>query len=171
MNNSDLHGLMAIAMKGTEAHPSQVMVGLPVNKYSDSWYWIQDGKFASLLNRAQGNQSAIRSSVSLSDELQKATDFVTAVDIICEAVFDKLAKLMMVPASDIDPGKPLSTYGVDSLVGVEVRNWMAKEMLVEVSVFKIMANVPMRQLAVDLAGKSKVLEQLRAEGSQEINGS
>jgi hypothetical protein len=94
---------------------------------------------------------------------------VTAVDIICEDVVDKLAKLMIVPASDIDPGKPLSTYGVDSLVAVEVRNWMAKEMLVEVSVFEIMANVPMRQLAVDLAGKSRVLEQLRAEGNQAVN--
>jgi hypothetical protein len=165
MNNNDLHGLMAIAMKGSQAHPAQIMIGLPTNEYKDSWYWIQDGKFVSLLNRAQGHQSGAGTSISLSDELMKATDFMTAVDIICGSMVDKLAKLMMVPASDIDPGKPLSTYGVDSLVAVEVRNWMAKEILVEVSVFEIMANVPMRQLAVDLAGKSRVLEQLRADGT------
>jgi hypothetical protein len=62
---------MSIAMKGNEAHPSQIMVGLPINEYNNSWYWIQDGKFASLLNRAQGNQSTIGSSISLSDELKK----------------------------------------------------------------------------------------------------
>lgn len=112
----------------------------------------------------QGSQSATGTSISLSSELEKATDMMSAVDIICDAMVDKLAKLMMVPSADIDPGKPLSTYGVDSLVAVEVRNWMAKEMAVEVSVFEIMANVPMRQLALDLAGKSKVLEQLRADG-------
>jgi hypothetical protein len=163
MLNSDLHGLMAIAMKGTQAHPPQVMIGLPTNEYKDSWYWIQDGKFASLLNRAQGSSSQTSATISLSNELTKATDLVAAVDLICNAMVEKLAKLMMVPALDIDPSKPLSTYGVDSLVAVEVRNWMAKEMLVEVSVFEIMANVPMRQLAVDLAAKSKVLEHLRSD--------
>ncbi|RDW64648.1 beta-ketoacyl synthase-containing protein [Coleophoma cylindrospora] len=157
MNNNDLHGLMSIAMKGTEAHPPQIMIGLPTNEYDDSWYWIRDGKFASLLNRAQGHEATTGSSIALSEELMKATDLITAVDIICGAIVEKLAKLMMVPASDIDPAKPLSTYGVDSLVAVEVRNWMAKELLVEISVFEIMANVPMRQLAVDLAGKSKLV--------------
>jgi hypothetical protein len=44
---------------------------------------------------------------------------------------------------------------------VEVRNWIAKEIQVEVSVFDIMALVPMRQLAVDLAAKSKLLEQAK----------
>jgi hypothetical protein len=163
MNNDDLHGLMAIAMKGSQAHPAQIMIGLPINEYNDSWYWIEDGKFASLLNRAQGHQSNTGSSISLSDELMRVTDFSTAIDLICEAIVDKLAKFMMMPATDIDPGKPLSRYGVDSLVAVELRNWVAKEILVEVSVFDIMANVPMRQLAGDLASKSRVLEPLRAE--------
>jgi hypothetical protein len=147
MYNSDLHGLMAIAMKVTEAYPPQVMIGLPTNEHKDSWYWIQDGKFTSLRNMAQGTHSNTGTSISLSNELQKATDMMSTIDIICDAMVDKLAKLMMVPALDIDPGKQLSTYGVDSLVAVEVRNWMAKEMAVEVSVFEIMANVPMRQLA------------------------
>lgn len=163
MLNSDLHGLMAIAMKGTEAHPPQIMIGLPTNEYKDSWYWIQDGKFASFLNRAQGSSAQTGATMSLSHELTKATDTGMAVELICDAMVEKLAKLMMVPSADIDPGKPLSTYGVDSLVAVEVRNWMAKEMLVEVSVFEIMANIPMRQLALDLSGKSKMLEHLKAE--------
>jgi hypothetical protein len=167
MYNSDLHGLMAIAMKGTEAHPPQVMIGLPTNEHKDSWYWIQDGKFTSLRNMAQGTHSNTGTSISLSNELQKAAGMMSTIDIICDAMVDKLAKLMMVPALDIDPGKPLSTYGVDSLVAVEVRNWMAKEMAVEVSVFEIMANVPMRQLAMDMAGKSKVLEQF-CSGSAKI---
>lgn len=59
----------------------------------------------------------------------------------------------------VDPGKPLSAYGVDSLVAVEVRNWIAKEIQVELSVFDIMALVPMRQLAADLAAKSRLLSQ------------
>jgi hypothetical protein len=42
---------------------------------------------------------------------------------------------------------------------VEVRNWIAKEIQVELSVFDIMALVPMRQLAADLAAKSRLLSR------------
>ncbi|KAK7545386.1 beta-ketoacyl synthase domain-containing protein [Phyllosticta citricarpa] len=161
MHNSDLHGLMATAMEGSNAHPPQVMCGLPFNEYSESWYWIQDGRFAALLNRAQGSGAGSGSTVSLRDELSRCTDMAGAVDTITAAMVERLAKLMMVPASDIDANKPMSAYGVDSLVAVEVRNWIAKEMQVEVSVFEIMANIPLRQLAADLAGKSKLPEEVK----------
>lgn len=169
MNNTDLSGLMSIAMKDG-SHPAQLMVGLPVNEYDDAWYWIKDAKFAALLNRAAGSSTQTSTSASLSSLLIAAPDIATAIDIISDALVQKLAKLMMVPAADIDSARPLSTYGVDSLVAVEVRNWMAKEMLVEVSVFEIMANVPMRQLAADLAGKSRLLTASRELGNQEGEG-
>ncbi|KUL82178.1 hypothetical protein ZTR_09578 [Talaromyces verruculosus] len=158
MRNSDLHALMAIAMEGSQAHPAQVMCGLPTNEYSEAWYWIQDGKFAPLLNQAQGGNMITDRAISLGAEIARTTDIITAIDLICEAMVHKLAKLMMVPVSDVDPGKPLSAYGVDSLVAVEVRNWIAKEIQVEVSVFEIMSSIPMRQLAADLAGKTKLFE-------------
>ncbi|KAH8588309.1 beta-ketoacyl synthase domain-containing protein [Bisporella sp. PMI_857] len=161
MLNSDLHGLMAIAMEGTEAHPAQVICGLPVGEYQESWYWIQDGKFLPLLNTARGRNANTGASISLQDELSQVTDTSAAIELICDAIVDKLSKLMMVPSSDIDSAKPMNTYGVDSLVAVELRNWMAKELLVEVSVFEIMANVPMRQLAIELVGKSKLLADVK----------
>jgi hypothetical protein len=80
-----------------------------------------------------------------------------AVQLITAAIVQRLASLMMIPEADIDAGRPLSAYGVDSLVAVEVRNWVAREMAVEVSVFDVMQNVPMTQLAQNLADKSKLL--------------
>ncbi|OLN91972.1 Lovastatin diketide synthase LovF 2 [Colletotrichum chlorophyti] len=160
MHKSDLHGLMATALEGSEAHPPQVMCGLPYNEHDDAWYWIQDQRFAGLRKMASGSGAGGSASVSLRDELVrcgKADD--EAVHLITSALVQRLAKLMMMPEDDVDAGKPLSAYGVDSLVAVEVRNWIAKEVAVEVSVFDIMANIPMRQLAADLAGKSKLLVQ------------
>ncbi|KAK1595137.1 beta-ketoacyl synthase domain-containing protein [Colletotrichum navitas] len=160
MHKSDLHGLMATALEGSEAHPPQVMCGLPYNEHDDAWYWIQDQRFAGLRKTAAGSGTGGSASVSLRDELVrcgKADD--EAVRLITSALAQRLAKLMMMPEDDVDAGKPLSAYGVDSLVAVEVRNWIAKEVAVDVSVFDIMANIPMRQLATDLAGKSKLLTQ------------
>ncbi|EFQ35173.1 beta-ketoacyl synthase domain-containing protein [Colletotrichum graminicola] len=160
MHKSDLYGLMATALEGSEAHPPQVMCGLPYNEHDDAWYWIQDQRFAGLRKTAAGSGAGGSASVSLRDELVrcgKADD--EAVRLITSALVQRLAKLMMMPEDDVDAGKPLSAYGVDSLVAVEVRNWIAKEVAVEISVFDIMANMPMRQLATDLAGKSKLLTQ------------
>ncbi|KZL70949.1 polyketide synthase (beta-ketoacyl synthase domain-containing protein) [Colletotrichum tofieldiae] len=160
MHKSDLHGLMATALEGSDAHPPQVMCGLPYNEHDDAWYWILDQRFAGLRKTAAGSGAGGSASVSLRDELVrcgKADD--EAVHLITSALVQRLAKLMMMPEDDVDAGKPLSAYGVDSLVAVEVRNWIAKEVAVEVSVFDIMANIPMRQLATDLAGKSKLLTQ------------
>ncbi|KAK4494800.1 hypothetical protein PRZ48_014156 [Zasmidium cellare] len=157
MHNSDLHGLMATAIEGTSAHPAQVMCGLPFNEYEPQWYWMNDNRFAGLRKLSGKTSSASSSTISLKDELSRCADMALAIDTISNAMAERLARLMMIPASDVDTNKPLSAYGVDSLVAVEVRNWIAKEMAVEVSVFDLMANVPMRTLAGDLAGRSKVI--------------
>ncbi|KAH7203417.1 beta-ketoacyl synthase [Fusarium oxysporum] len=146
MHKSDLHGLMATALEGSNAHPPQVMCGLPYNEQDDAWYWIHDQRFAALRKTAAG--SGVGGSAAMGDE---------AVHLITSALAQRLAKLMMIPEDDIDTGKPLSSYGVESLVAVEVRNWIAKEAVVEVSVFDVMSNIPMRQLAAELAAKSKIL--------------
>nr|ALQ32738.1 putative polyketide synthase [Fusarium anthophilum] len=158
MHKSDLHGLMATALQGSDAHPPQVMCGLPYNEHDDAWYWIHDQRFAALRKTAAGSGVEGSAGVSLRDELVRCGQMGDeAVHLITSALAQRLAKLMMMPESDIDTGKPLSSYGVDSLVAVEVRNWIAKEAVVEVSVFDVMANIPMRQLAAELAVKSKVL--------------
>ncbi|KAF5983421.1 beta-ketoacyl synthase domain-containing protein [Fusarium bulbicola] len=154
MHKSDLHGLMATALQGSDAHPPQVMCGLPYNEHDDAWYWIHDQRFSALRKTAAGSGVEGSAGVSLRDELVRCGQMGDeAVHLITSALAQHLAKLMMMPESDIDTGKPLSSYGVDSLVAIKVRNWIAKEAVVEVSVFDVMANIPMRQLAV----KSKVL--------------
>lgn len=168
MHNSDLHGLLSIAMEPREAgspqprHPAQIMCGLPHNSYSESWYWINDDRFAALRNQHQADAAGggAGSTISLREELSRCArgDVATATDLVTGAMVERLAKLMMMPESDVDAGKPLSAYGVDSLVAVEVRNWIARETGVDVSVFDIMANVPMRTLAGDLVGRCKLMK-------------
>ncbi|KAF2105024.1 hypothetical protein NA57DRAFT_71219 [Rhizodiscina lignyota] len=169
MHDSDLHGLLSIAMEGhggndvtewNSAQGGQVMCGLPYNEYSDDWYWIRDGRFAALRSRSlQGSGPGAGSSISLREELGRCGSVDAAADLITTGMVERLARLMMMPVNDIDAGRSLSAYGVDSLVAVEVRNWIAREIAVDVSVFDIMANTPMRNLAAELAGKTKLLPQ------------
>jgi acyl transferase domain-containing protein/NADPH:quinone reductase-like Zn-dependent oxidoreductase/SAM-dependent methyltransferase len=158
MHTSDLHGLLSVAIEGPSHHPSQVMCGLPFNEHDDAWYWMADARFSALRNLAAGSSTNTGQAISLREELTRCgTVSEQAVQLITAAMMQRLASLMMIPEADIDAGRPLSAYGVDSLVAVEVRNWIAREMAVECSVFDVMQNVPITQLAQNLAEKSKLL--------------
>ena len=163
VHERELHAIIATAMEGVLHDKSplspQVISGLPWNGVNEDWYWIHDGKFAMLRNQKKGKLEESVTKVSLASELAQAGDMTAAVEVVRLALMDKLAKLMMVPTEDIDASKPLNAYGVDSLVAVEVRNWIAHEIKAEVSVFDIMSNVPMSSLAVTLASRSKLLKE------------
>ena len=76
-----------------------------------------------------------------------------------DALTAKVAEIMRTPTSEVDPEWPLYTYGVDSLVVMEVRSWIVREMQVEVGLFDILLAIPMHQLAVRLAEKSSLVSQ------------
>ncbi|KAK5331711.1 hypothetical protein LTR93_000716 [Exophiala xenobiotica] len=48
----------------------------------------------------------------------------------------------------------LHTKGVDSLVAVEIRNWLTKEAKADVTVFDILAAMPITSLARTVVSKS-----------------
>ncbi|KAF2676018.1 hypothetical protein K458DRAFT_447715 [Lentithecium fluviatile CBS 122367] len=83
--------------------------------------------------------------------------------VVTEALTRKLAKALSMPGDDIDPAKPMHVYGVDSLVAVEMRNWLAKELRADVAVFELMGNTSIASLGTLVAGKSQYLPAFAAE--------
>lgn len=69
-----------------------------------------------------------------------ASSLAEAGSIVSEELAKKLSLSLMIPATDIDPGKALHFYGVDSLVAVELRNWFAKELHADIAIFEILGN-------------------------------
>ncbi|KKY15008.1 putative polyketide synthase [Diplodia seriata] len=64
----------------------------------------------------------------------------------------RMARLMMVPADEVDPQRPLAAYGVDSLVAAELRNWLVKETGVNVAVTRLTrGDVAMVEVAWEVA--------------------
>lgn len=75
--------------------------------------------------------------------------------ILSEALSQKLSKILGVPVERIDPSRPMGSYGVDSLVAVELRNWLAREVSAEVAIFEILGEPSIASLAVAVAGRSQ----------------
>lgn len=80
-----------------------------------------------------------------------------AGEVILDALVRKVADMLQIPASEVDPGRPMYRYGVDSLVALEVRNWITRELKANVALLEILAAVPMAVFAAKIAEKSKLV--------------
>lgn len=126
--------------------------GLLKQNGHDEPYWFEDGRFAHL--RIYDTQSFAVVNKDTTAELQAA---LAASELVCGALMRKLAKAMLIEIEDLDLSRPVNAYGVDSLVAVEVRDWVFKDVKSDVSVFDILSNVPVSQLAEIIAAKSQLV--------------
>ena len=96
--------------------------------------------------------------------LADVASLAAAADLVRDALAAKLAKSLMMPVKDLDTGKSVSTFGVDSLVAVEVRNWSSRKCKADVSIFDVLSNVPLTALTGKIAAKSKLIPAAMLEG-------
>lgn len=94
---------------------------------------------------------------SLASRLAAAGGPEQAAEVILDALVRKVADMLQIPASEVDPGRPMYRYGVDSLVALEVRNWITRELKANVALLEILAAVPMAAFAAKIAEKSKLV--------------
>ncbi|KAL7915129.1 putative polyketide synthase [Trichoderma velutinum] len=76
-------------------------------------------------------------------------------DIVLRALAARLARAMSISSDDVEPNKTLSHYGVDSLMSVDLRNWLGREFGATLSVFEIMGGSSIAKI-VDLVVERSV---------------
>ena len=64
----------------------------------------------------------------------------------------------MIPIEDISESRPMSEFGMDSLVAVEMRNWLLREMDATVPILELLANNPLKSLAMKIARRSRLVD-------------
>ncbi|KAL7947193.1 putative polyketide synthase [Trichoderma barbatum] len=85
--------------------------------------------------------------------LASAASFEEASFIVRDGLSAMLAKAMNMLPSEIDINKSLNAYGVDSLVAVTIRNWILNNCGVQFSVFEILSDSPITEMANTIAVK------------------
>lgn len=98
--------------------------------------------------------------------LKAARSISDAAEAISGCIIAKISALVLLPTEDLSNDRPLSEYGIDSLVAVEMRNWLFREMEVAVSILELLANMTIMQLAEKLIKRSKIIS---AELSKSLN--
>lgn len=141
---------------------SQVITGLetPANMREqgrDISYAMQAPLFRHMHQIDGSCQASARPTESVLDFkalFEAAASLTEAGDIVSEALKTKLSKVMGIPEDNIELHHRVESYGVDSLVAVELRNWLAKEMSADIAVFEILGGATVKGVGLTVAAKS-----------------
>ncbi|KAH9990456.1 ketoacyl-synt-domain-containing protein [Xylariaceae sp. FL0662B] len=58
--------------------------------------------------------------------------------VVVSALSEKLARSMMMSADDVEPDRTLSAYGIDSLMAIDIRNWLHRVFCANLTILEIM---------------------------------
>lgn len=85
---------------------------------------------------------------TVSSEVEKFADYeallnvtdslAEATAIVSNALLQKLAGTLSMPLENINADQPIQAFGADSLVAIEVRNWLSRAFGSELSVFEVL---------------------------------
>ncbi|KAH7322511.1 reducing type I polyketide synthase [Stachybotrys elegans] len=89
--------------------------------------------------------------------LNKSESWEEALGRVCEAMTYKLARMFGLGDDDVNPAASMAHYGVDSLVAVELRNWLAMAVQTDISIFEITQAKSINLLAKAASTKSKLI--------------
>ena len=92
-------------------------------------------------------------------QLSDAESIGVAAGALREGMSQKLASMFGLNASDVAPTSRLSELGVDSLVAVELRNWIAAHAAAEMVILELMQNRSLSELAEVIVKKSTLVDQ------------
>ena len=152
IEEEELHSLLSI-LCSPEYHPpsstarSQISMGLvtpaelalednedlPLEHMKRSLfaYFSQTG--------AASGKSVSTNSVDSKALFRQAENEEKMTSIVVESLVRKLVRALFIKAEDVHPDQSLTSYGVDSLIAVELRNWGIKEFAADVPVFEFMS--------------------------------
>lgn len=166
LSESEVLGLVDYAIRNPRRPPrtSQIAAGI-----SGSGITENDPRFSMLQDGASSSRGGLGMSgaaarsgpgrVSLHEEISHATSLDEGANAVQGALIAKISEMFVLPQTDIDPGRPLSHYGVDSLVAVELRNWLVPNARVEINIFDLIGSSSLRDLASNVVKRARPVLQ------------
>ena len=158
---TELHALLkgAILNHPTDCSYQQTITGLKLEPGRPPPWWSSDPRFSHIVRKSHSGSSQTAQdpgSVSFRKALKDAASVEGAHKVIRSALIHKVSSISMTPEESISVEKPLVAYGLDSLVAVEIRNWITNELESNVPLLQLTSSPSLRALAETIAQSSKL---------------
>ncbi|KAL5321033.1 hypothetical protein ACEPPN_011843 [Leptodophora sp. 'Broadleaf-Isolate-01'] len=126
-------------------------------------FWTNDAKFKHLRLAAEELAKSETSSssdavISFHSALKSSKTIEEAQDVVCRGLLNKLPSVLMIEEEDMDVTRPLTNYALDSLVAIEVRNFITREFEANLQVLELLSSGSIESLAKVICGKSKIVK-------------
>lgn len=164
--------LLAAAVTGRMARDcnSHCMTGLKIAAKTRNLFWVGDAKFSHLRREADArlqDETTAAPVLSLSNALKNSQSYESAISLIYNGLVTKVSAILMVPQDEMDPAKPIAGYGLDSLVAIEIRNWITRELDASLQVLELLTSSSIMNLAETILEKSKLVSHKAGDGAEE----
>ncbi|KZL88045.1 pksn polyketide synthase for alternapyrone biosynthesis protein [Colletotrichum incanum] len=163
VTNRELQIVLAAVMRGTsylngKPFIPQLLVGITDDiQRGDEPGWPQDRKFDHRVSESPANASPSIDEISTGQKMRSAQTTSEATLAVEGALRTNIAVAITAQPDDIDVGKPLFTFGIDSLKAIEVRNWIFAELQADISVFDVLSQAPISELALMIVSRSSLV--------------
>ena len=157
-----LHALVQAAIDGDIENGTSVLTGIWLKSGDVPTFWEGDPKFAHYRRAAATTETA---GVSKGKEVPVKQLLTTArtpdsiYKIFIDSIIAKTSTVLMIPIDDIEASEAITEYGLDSLVAVEIRNWMARDLGATLTLIELLTSPSIELLAENVASKSTLVEQ------------
>lgn len=161
VSESEVLALLAASISGRMAMScnNHTITGLKIGSDMQDLFWVDDSKFKYLKEAAEAEQatlSAATASVSLSSAVKSSKSYDDALKLVTAGLMDKVAAVLMVPREEMNESRPIVVYGLDSLVAIEIRNWITRELEATLQVLELLTSSSITALAATILTKSKL---------------
>ncbi|KAI0870540.1 ketoacyl-synt-domain-containing protein [Hypoxylon argillaceum] len=151
----------AISGRMTAACNNHTITGMRITPTMQP-FWTDDAKCKYLREAAEAAAAADASvgtakTISYNAAVKAAKTLDEAEKIICDGLVCKLAAVMMMDIEDLDITRSLSHYPLDSLVAIEIRNFITREFEATLQVLELLSSGSIQTLAKAVCVKSKVV--------------
>ncbi|KAJ0161416.1 Lovastatin diketide synthase LovF [Colletotrichum tanaceti] len=122
-------------------------------------FWTPDAKFKALRLAAEALAAAeagAGGAVSLNAALKASRSEAEAMEVVCRGLVDKIGAVLMMEAEDLDVTRSLSHYPLDSLVAIEIRNFITREFEANMQVLELLSSGSIQTLTRAVCKKSKL---------------
>ncbi|KAK2054714.1 hypothetical protein LY76DRAFT_638245 [Colletotrichum caudatum] len=156
LQEAEMHSILdhTLAAGGRSTGPPQVVTGIGHGGSSGAAFdkgWITDARFTALQGRKSlaRHESAAAASPEQSWSLREALPRDLGPQELARRILEALAQELrrMFGSADVDVSRDLTAHGVDSLVAVEIRNWLAAQTGVGLSVLDLIQAPSLTDLA------------------------
>lgn len=88
-----------------------------------------------------------------------ATSLASAASIVSQALRTKMSRILGIDHDQIRLDSRVESFGVDSLVALDLRNWLAKEVDADIAVFEFLGAATLSSVGMVAAAKSSFRQQ------------